>query len=639
MSYKIGALVHSRTDEEIFTDLFFDEIRSGNILMERFTRGNVLERGRSLIAQGAQALIVRGGILFELTDNITEVPVIQIPLSANDVICALSESVAKYRKIHIVLPHSIIFDFDYCKKIFPDNIDLFLFYDIGQATQYIEKLSYSQDEAVLGGSIGVSIARQRGLNFIYANVRPAAVLEAYKTTISLLDQIYDDYKKVKLIESVLNNIEDGVIVISENGSISHFNHSCELILGQRTSAVLEKEFAVCFPELDELLGFKNNAGYAHHNSNSTLYKMGEKNLSIHTSRIKMSSDESQILITVKDVSKLQELEKTLRFKLNKKRLTARYTFEDILTISPKMQRLIQNAKAYALSSQTILIQGQSGTGKELFAQSIHNYSHRKNGPFVAVNCATLTESLLESELFGYVRGAFTGARSEGRVGLFELAHGGTLFLDEINSMSPNLQSKVLRAIEEKEIMRVGSDYVIPLDVRIIAATNVNLSELVRQNAFRKDLFFRLNVLDLQIPTLSERQEDILFLFRHFIREILGADAPALATSPEFERRLLTHPWMGNVRELKNIANKYVLFHEDNSHNEILGPSDEGKPASEPDCPAKDLKIDIKAVNRFVEEAVIQSLLEQGMTKTAVANSLGISRTALFKKMKKAGEKA
>ena len=177
-----------------------------------------------------------------------------------------------------------------------------------------------------------------------------------------------------------------------------------------------------------------------------------------------------------------------------------------------MKRLIALAQKFAAYNEPLLIQGDSGTGKELFAQSIHNAGPRRHGPFVVVNCAALPPELLESELFGYVGGAFTGARKEGKIGYFELAHTGTIFLDEINSMSPAIQSKLLRVLENKQIMRIGSDYVIPLDIRIISAANTDILQAVRENRFRRDLFFRLHTLTLNLPSLNERPADILYLF-------------------------------------------------------------------------------------------------------------------------------
>lgn len=208
------------------------------------------------------------------------------------------------------------------------------------------------------------------------------------------------------------------------------------------------------------------------------------------------------------------------------------------------------AKDISKTDFTISITGESGTGKEMFAQSIHNYSLRKDGPFVAINCAALSDSLLDSELFGYEKGSFTGADSKGKSGLFEQAHGGTIFLDEIGDISPNMQLRLLRTLQEKQIIKVGGTKPINVDVRIIAATNKNLEEEVKKGNFRNDLFYRLNVIPLEIPPLRERREDILPLFRHFVEKKFSD-----LTERE-KKQLVSYQWPGNIRQLENVATYY-----------------------------------------------------------------------------------
>ncbi|HIV79528.1 MAG TPA: sigma 54-interacting transcriptional regulator [Candidatus Avanaerovorax faecigallinarum] len=232
---------------------------------------------------------------------------------------------------------------------------------------------------------------------------------------------------------------------------------------------------------------------------------------------------------------------------------ARYTFGDIIHRSEAMDRLIDMAKDISKTDYTVSITGESGTGKEMFAQSIHNYSLRKDKPFVAINCAALTDSLLDSELFGYEKGSFTGADSHGKIGLFEQAHGGTIFLDEIGDISPHMQLRLLRALQEKQIMKVGGTRLIDIDVRVIAATNKNLEEEVMKGNFRDDLFYRLNVIPLHVPPLRERKEDVLPLFRYFV-----GDKFADLTEEEKEQ-LTSSSWPGNIRQLENVATYYCAL--------------------------------------------------------------------------------
>lgn len=241
----------------------------------------------------------------------------------------------------------------------------------------------------------------------------------------------------------------------------------------------------------------------------------------------------------------------LRRQLLNKGHKAKYTFDDILGESGAIKKIKEIAKKMAKTNSAVLITGESGTGKELFAHAVHNYSDRKDYPFVAVNCAAIPENLLESELFGYEEGAFTGAKRGGKIGLFEFAHMGTLFLDEIEGMSPALQIKLLRVIQEKEIMKIGGDKVINIDVRIIAATNEELRKLVKENKFRKDLYYRINTLPIMIPPLREREDDVYLLLERFKTEI-GAD---FKFTPKAKEVFKMYNWEGNIRELKN----YVEF--------------------------------------------------------------------------------
>ncbi|EET87096.1 putative sigma54 specific transcriptional regulator [Clostridium carboxidivorans P7] len=290
-----------------------------------------------------------------------------------------------------------------------------------------------------------------------------------------------------------------------------------------------------------------------------------------------------------------------------------------------MKNTVSKAIKIGLDDSTVMIYGESGTGKEMFAQSIHNISSRKKEPFVAINCAAISESLLESELFGYEEGAFTGARKGGKPGLFELAHGGTIFLDEINSMSLNLQAKLLRVLEEKEVMRIGSDYVIPLDVRIIAAANENLKGKIKNGTFRSDLFYRLSILELHIPPLRERKEDIIPLFMHYITT-LSKKVCEFKLESKIEKKILNYSWPGNVRELRNVVQRYLIFQEvDLDENEMLEDNNE--------LDNDENLLDLKQINKYVEEKVIQMLENSGMSKNEIAKKLGISRTALWRKGK------
>ena len=252
------------------------------------------------------------------------------------------------------------------------------------------------------------------------------------------------------------------------------------------------------------------------------------------------------LITLKDVNNIEILEQKIRSDSVKRGYVAKYKFNNIIGNSSIIKDCIKKAKKMALTDNPILITGETGTGKEAFTQSIHNHSNRKNKPFVAINCAAMPENLLESELFGYDSGAFTGANKEGKRGVFEQANHGTIFLDEIGDMPMHLQTKLLRVLQERQVVRIGSENVIEIDVRIIAATNKNIAKLIDEDKFRRDLYYRLNILPIKVPNLKERKEDIVLLLKRFIGK-------EISISDEVVSLLENYNWPGNVRELKNVA--------------------------------------------------------------------------------------
>jgi transcriptional regulator with PAS, ATPase and Fis domain len=300
---------------------------------------------------------------------------------------------------------------------------------------------------------------------------------------------------------------------------------------------------------------------------------------------------------------------------------------------------------YAATDATILLEGESGTGKELFAQGIHGTSGRKKGPFVPVNCAAIPESLLESELFGYEEGAFTGAKRQGKAGFFEMAHKGTLFLDEVSELPLPIQTRLLRVLQEREIVRVGGARVIPVDVRIVCATNRNLALWTESGNFRQDLYYRLNVLPLTIPPLRERKEDIRLLAAGFLRDKLPADLPFPGEEAfaEIAQALEAHDWPGNVRELRNTMERLAIaasVQPGKSLKDVLlqvwQPARRGREAEAPDFffpEAGSPEAGLKGMTRGFERETIRKLLDRhGQNQARVAEILGISRMSLWRKM-------
>ncbi|MGK5507933.1 sigma-54 interaction domain-containing protein [Brevibacillus formosus] len=330
--------------------------------------------------------------------------------------------------------------------------------------------------------------------------------------------------------------------------------------------------------------------------------------------------------TFKEITDIQKMEMRIRKQSMESGLEAKFRLEDIVGESSAIREAKEWAETFARTDATVLIQGETGTGKELFAQGIHLSSQRATGPFIAVNCAALPGNLLESELFGYEEGAFTGARKGGKPGLFELAHGGTLFLDEIGEMSIPIQALLLRILQEKKVRRISGERIVPVDVRIIAATNRDLERLVEEKQFRSDLYFRLNVLTLELPALRERIEDIPLLVASIMEEIKERENKRhLKVEEAVFHVLKQYDWPGNVRELRNVVERMVLL----CKNDALGKEDTAFFAK---------KLCQRQSYRDQEEGeaeVIRKVLAKTKgNKGEAAKILGMDRSTLWRKMKR-----
>ncbi len=310
------------------------------------------------------------------------------------------------------------------------------------------------------------------------------------------------------------------------------------------------------------------------------------------------------------------------------KLEERYRFENIIAKSPKMQQVIEVIKVVAKSNATVLITGESGTGKELVARAIHSHSYRKDKPFIAVSCAALPESLLESELFGHEKGAFTGAHAQRR-GKFEIANRGTLFLDEIGEMSANIQVHLLRVLEEKEFTRVGGNELIKVDVRVISATNKDMKKAIASGQFREDLYYRLNVVTIELPPLRERKEDVPLLAQHFLKKFAVENQKEITGfSPEATDFLLKYDWPGNVRELENAIERAVILAK-NSDVDAADMPQENLLLSH-SAPAS------KSLREVEKNHILNVLSQTGGNYSEAARILGVSRVTLYNKMKNFG---
>ena len=349
------------------------------------------------------------------------------------------------------------------------------------------------------------------------------------------------------IHALIQLMEQGIIITDNVGRVVLFNDKVQHLLRGR------RQLAKGVPVVDVLTDISMEAleilkGGAPDVQKEFLISQGGQNLIVAINPIRPEAGLGGHVVTVRSFEEVEEYQHGMRTRLSRSSHVAKYSFLDIKGDSQLLAASIEAARRMAKTESSVLITGESGTGKEIFAQSIHNASPRRGYNFVAVNCAAIPENLLESEMFGYEEGSFTGAKRGGKIGYFELAHKGTIFLDEIGEMPLLLQAKLLRVIEERKIIKIGSQKVINVDVRIIAATNRDVYELVRQGKFREDLYYRLNVLPLSIPSLRERGSDVMLLAEHFMKMF----RKNLVFTETARRRMESYRWSGNIRELRNV---------------------------------------------------------------------------------------
>ncbi|MDP3388306.1 MAG: sigma 54-interacting transcriptional regulator [Eubacteriales bacterium] len=434
----------------------------------------------------------------------------------------------------------------------------------------------------------------------------------------IIEKQMDLTASYELIETAMDSVIDGLFVIDKNFRITNANKKILEIFNVDRKEFDNINIMEMFEDLD-IKGKVFEKGESIGISDYTInFKNSKHECLLNISPTKISSHVTGAVFFVKEAQQVRKVVSHIAG------YQASYEFEDILTENEEMCRIIRFAKKIAKTNSTVLIQGESGTGKELFAHAIHNYSRRSSWPFVAVNCAALPKDLVESELFGYEKGSFTGASREGKPGKFELANGGTIFLDEIGELPLEMQSKLLRVIESNKVNRIGSRYERSIDVRIITATNKNLREEIDQKSFREDLFFRLNVINITLPPLRERKEDIIHLAYHFLNQLNEESKSVKRFSQGFIDYLNKNQWRGNVRELRHCIQREYYLSEDeyvraSSANDIKQ--------------RKEINIDSAGLKEVEKIYIEEALKDESGNVIKAAKRLNIGKSTVYRKIK------
>lgn len=589
---------------------------------------------RKLEAAGIDVIVTRGGTAALIMEAGVEVPVVEISIGGSELVRALVDAkklTGKARpKVAVLAFANMIHQLEVLSAILEVELEIHELNSMATVAAVVDKLAADgRVDLVLSGASGTRLARKQGLKTLRLGSDETSLRDAFLEAEKVAYARQLEQKRHQTLRVLVDYSVEGIISVNGEGLIEVFNPAAERLLGLTAVQVLGRKIGDIFPLFATaacLQGGPSQLG--------RIVSVGGVTVLANIAPIKVAGNLVGAMITFQDITKIAEMEVKIRKELYTKGLVAEYNFADILGPSAAINRAKETAGEFAGSDATVLITGASGTGKELFAQSIHNSSRRHSGPFVAINCAAIPSQLLESELFGYVEGAFTGATRKGKPGLFELAHGGTIFLDEISEMDQYGQSRLLRVVQERQVMRLGDDRYIPIDVRIVVATNRNLARLAQEGLFRQDLYYRLNVLSLHLPPLRERPQDILVLAEYFIgrfREQYHGEHGRPLIEPEARELLARYPWPGNVRELKNFCERLVVRGRRGGHvtaaavGNLLALEEESGPAASP----------VPATTGFGEkERLVRAMTDAGFNQAKAAELLGINRSTLYRKLKK-----
>lgn len=587
-----------------------------------------VQRARELAGQGTEIIITRGGTASAIKSDLPALSVVEVPITGFDVLRTVAQAKTYGSRIGVVAFPSMVAGIECLEPVLHVELRQYLIHNEFEAEGQVRRAVREGADVVIGGVITGHAAKQLGAPCVMIRSGSEGILQSAQEARRIAEARLLEKLKGALFRTVLDYAYEGVVSIDTEQRIVLFNPVASRITGIACNDALGRPVGRILPRL----GLERLLRTGRDELGQIMELHGTQILCNKMS-IPLNGKCSGAVATFQDIGKIQQWEAAIRKKIYAGGHTASFTFSDIVGRSRAILDAVTVAREYAATDSSVLITGETGTGKEVFAQSIHNASNRSQKPFVAINCAALPGQILESELFGYMGGAFTGANQKGKPGLLEIAHGGSLFLDEIAEMDLAIQSKLLRFIQEKKVMRLGSDRVLPVDVRIIAATNKNLKQLVSERLFRADLYYRINVLRLRLPPLRERREDIGEFAFSFLRKLEREPGPPMQWKPESLERLVQYGWPGNIRELQNTVERIVAV----CRQQWIPPelvsrmmrdddSEEGSdPPPVPSFPGS-------------EEDLLQALRSSGGRHGAAAAMLGISRSTLWRRLKAMGLK-
>lgn len=602
--------------------------------------------GKQLEQEGVEVIVSRRGTAHLLRENL-HIPVLSFPQSPLSILTSIKNAAARIdqipgKKKKVFMPNfrNEISGLKIVEEFLDIEFTQGVYFDSASLRQIIFSAAEKGFQAVVGGTVTMGLTIECGLVFQELITPKENIIETIENAKSAALSSREEKETAQCYQSIMDLASDGIISIDAKGNLTTINKKAKELFNVGSQSVLGSP----------VLTLISNTNLQHALKRQTpiqdkIEKIDDELFVYNQMPIMVDGQTVGVVSTFKEIAHVMRAENKVRRSLTKG-FIAKYVIEDLVYKSAAMEKIVYTSKEFAKTDSTILVMGETGTGKEVIAQSIHNLGRRKTMPFVSVHCGALPEQLLESELFGYEEGAFTGSKKGGKPGLFEIAHQGTIFLDEIDSTSTSVQLRLLRVLQEKEVMRIGGDRKIPIDVRVIAAAGKDLWTVVQSGKFRKDLFFRLNVLRISIPSLRERKDDIPLLIEYFLQyHAIKHSLNPMTLPAAYIEKLTDYSWPGNVRQLKHYAEQLLLNSSfqgcidtlDSLFNELSCIADCNEMDNKPEK-TEMVTENLKLSDSQSEAEMIRKALHRAQfSKTRAAKILGISRTTLWRKLQRLGE--